>query len=507
MAEPKTFSSSEELKAAYQEGRLSIDRLLEIVDERIERDQRDSEKQQRTIKALRAELDRLKQRLAQHEPEIRREATPANDASSTTSAQYSLEAEEKRRRKRRKRNKSPGRKPTKIKFAEAERFKDVYPEGVPRADCRLIRERAVWRLEDGRAVRVGYRIFGVPGKKEGRIYGVTPRCEYGIEILVVLAFLVYVIGISLDKACAVLQFFCKVPLSKLQADSLLRQLAKQWEGEFETLCNLIVQAAVVYMDETGWKIGSQGCSLWTFASELQRIFLFGCRKDLDTLEKMLPPDVFEGVAVSDDAAVYRHRFRFAQKCWAHLLRKAIRLALLYPRKKSYQRFLDELLKLYRDAKRAASDGRLGSQGRARRVDELEERLSELCQPYWRETTPDMKPHERDFANLVNELMERMDDAELFTFVETPEVEPTNNLPERLQRDAAQDRKAARTSNTATGAHRRSVIASVLESLRANLSEFTLASVLIEVQSWMKEGISLFTRQWQEIEPPAVLDSG
>jgi hypothetical protein len=33
------------------------------------------------------------------------------------------------------------------------------------------------------------------------IPGVTPRHEYGIEILVVLAFLVYLIGISLDKAC------------------------------------------------------------------------------------------------------------------------------------------------------------------------------------------------------------------------------------------------------------------------------------------------------------------
>jgi len=364
----------------------------------------------------------------------------------------------------------------------------------------------VWRLEDGRAVRVGYRIFGIPGKEEGQICGVTPRCEYGIEILVVLAFLVYVIGISLDKACAVLQFFSQLPLSKSQANGLLRQLAKHWESEFETLCNLIAHAAVVYMDETGWKIGNQGCSLWTFASDLQRVFLFGCRKDLDTLEKMLPPDVFGGVAVSDDAAVYRHRFGFAQKCWAHLLRKVIRLALLYPRKKSYQRFLDELLKLYQDAKRAASDRRLGSQGRARRVDELQDRLSELCRPYWRETTPDMKPHERDFANLVNELMERMYDAELFTFVEMPEVEPTNNLPERLQRDAAQDRKAARTSKTAAGAHRRSVIASVLESLRANLPEFTLESVLTEVGRWMKEGISLFKRQWQEIDSPAVLDT-
>ncbi len=45
----------------------------------------------------------------------------------------------------------------------------------------------------------------------------------------------------------------------------------------------------------------------------------------------------------------------------------------------------------------------------------------------------MKPQEREFANLVDELFEHMLDEELFTFVLNPEVDPTNNLPERLQR--------------------------------------------------------------------------
>ena len=64
---------------------------------------------------------------------------------------------------------------------------------------------------------------------------------------------------------------------------------------------------------------------------------------------------------------------------------------------------------------------------------------------------------------------------------------------------AQDRKAGRTSKTAAGAHRRSVVVSVLESLRANLETFTLASVLDEVGRWMNEGISLFARQRQAIQ--------
>src|SRR5436853_2179696 len=234
------------------------------------------------------------------------------------------------------------------------------------------------------------------------------------------------------------------------------------------------------MDETGWKVGSQGCSLWTFASELQRVFLFGCRKDAATLEAMLPPDVFDGVGVSDDAAVYRGRFKQAQKCWAHLLRKAIRLALLYPRKQKYQRFLDELLALYYDAKRAAADGRLGEEGRKDRVAQLEDRLADLCLRYEQPIAPDMKPPEHEFANLVDELARLLMAEELFTFVSVEGVEPTNNSMERELRNPAGDRNAGRTNKTKAGAHRRSVIVSVLESLRANLETFTLANVLAEV---------------------------
>jgi hypothetical protein len=81
----------------------------------------------------------------------------------------------------------------------------------------------------------------------------------------------------------------------------------------------------------------------------------------------------------------------------------------------------------------------------------------------------MPPHERDFTNLVNELGRLVMAEELFTFVLEPAVEATNNQSERNLRSPAQDRKAGRTNKTAKGAHRRSVIVSVLHSLRANLN--------------------------------------
>lgn len=488
-------------------GRLSMSDLLDMLEELDRLRGQDQEK----IRRLIADIDRLKQRLSQYEPEVKREATPDKPATVPPSVRYSLADEEKRRGfdRRRHKKKSPGRRPTEIKFAEAERFEDVVPDGLTKADCDLVRERAVWRLIDGRAVRVGYQIYRGPGRDEPAIPGVPRRCEYGIEILVVLAYLVYVIGISQDKARAVLRFFCGLPLSRSQADALLRQLAKHWEAEFDTLCHVLIHAAVVNADETGWKVGTQKCSLWTFVTKWLRLFKFGCHKDADTLASVLPPDLFDGIMVSDDAAVYL-RFKRAQKCWAHLLRKAIRLALLYPRKATYRRFLDELLQLYYDAKRASADQRLGESGRKARVADLEGRLAGLCMKYSPHPTANLKPHERDFANLTNELSERLLDETLFTFVLEPdEVEPTNNNVERLQRGPAQDRKVGRTSKTAAGAERRSVIVSILETLRANLPEFTFASVVAEVRRWMDEGVSLLDNLWQatiQAELAVALDS-
>ena len=488
MEAPNLVLDLAQIRSDVRSGKLSVEQLLDII-----------ENLHKRIQRLEADKRRLTQRLAQYEPDAACEATSPASNGQAPDASYSVDAEDQRRRGPRDRKNSTGRIPTELKFAGAEHVKAIYPDKVRHADCHVVRERAVWRLLDGKAVRVGYRIFAGPDGKEPRIPGVTPRCEYGIEILVVLAFLVYLIGMSLDKACAVLGFFCQLPLSKAQADALLRQLATHWEDEFDTLCALIAQAAIVYMDETGWKVGNEKCSLWAFASKLHRVFLFGCHKDDATLDALLPPDLFEGIGVSDDAGVYQNRFRKAQKCWAHLLRKAIKLALMYPSNSKYQHFLDELLAIYRAGKRSAADGRLGAAGRKQRVAALEGRLCELLQPHTRTTTAEMLPHESDFTNLVNELGRLLMAEELFTFVLEPEVEATNNLSERILRSPAQDRKAGRTNKTARGAHRRSVIVSVLQSLRENLEKFNLTTVLEEIGRWMKEGVSMFAEQWQAMQ--------
>ena len=420
--------------------------------------------------------------------------------------EYSLEAEDKRTAdklaggKRRKKQKSSrrGRRTTAEKLAEANRHEDVFPDDVSPDDCSLHLSRVVRRIENGQTVLVAYHVYRGPHGEVPTIPGTLGRSEYGIEIYVALTFMVTIMRLSMDKVCQQFEFFWGLKLAKSQADALLNRLAREWEPEFDTLCTLLANSAVVHADETGWSINS----VWAFLSEQVRIIVFGVHKDGATLATLLPKDLFGGVLVSDDAAVYRG-FTLAQKCWAHLIRKAIKLTLLQPGNLEYRTFLTGLLELYRNACRHKCDRRLKPSTREQKVLLLETDLWTLCGSRFKDDTPPATDAERDFVNLVNELLRLMEAEELFTFVTHPAVAGTNNESERTLRDAANDRKTGRTSKTLRGARRRTVLTSVLESLRLSLPSFTLAHVLEEVTTWLTSGRSRFRQMLEahNLPPP------
>ena len=143
----------------------------------------------------------------------------------------------------------------------------------------------MWRLENGRAIVVAYEIYRGPKNQYGKVPGVLGRSEFGMEIVVEIAYFVYVMGLSFDKVCLTLQFLQNLKLSKTQADRLLRQLSQHWQSEFDVLCTLLANSLVVHADETSWSINS----VWAFLSEKARVVLFGVHKDAETLEKILDP--------------------------------------------------------------------------------------------------------------------------------------------------------------------------------------------------------------------------
>jgi len=450
-----------------------------------------------------AQLEEENQRIAQLEEENQRlrdlldAKAKAKDAKKPRFQQnYSLDKNIDTKPKKKK-HKSTGRRPGDSKKDKVTRHQDVYPDGLDRPNCQHQRIQYAWRIENGQAVYVAYHIYNVPGSKQSPLPpGLrNSRSEFGIEIILILAFLHYWIGISIDHACEVLEFFTHLPLSKSQADSLLSQLANDWNDSYDAICQLIALQMIVYIDETGWKVGSRSCYTWVFSTALHVLFRCGVGRGKEEAEKVLGED-FEGIGVSDDYAAYKNLFTTHQLCWAHLLRKAIKLALQHPDNTEYGDFLDQLCRLYDQAKKYQTDQRLSS-GRPEKVRQLQEQLDRLCARAG-EVIDEQTP--TDLAVLIrlqNELTENSE--KLFVFVEHPEVEPTNNRSERNVRKESETRKGGRTSKTAGGAKRRSIIMTVLGSLQTRLEKFTLGHLLEEVFRWVPSGRSLFTNELEELQ--------
>jgi transposase len=478
-----------QLKDDVRAGRVTTDRLIEL------------------IELLSRRLQQAERRIAELEKKLGPGATAKVEES------FSVRAEEKRQeargkvRRRRKTGGRRGRITTAEKVQRAERTERCFPAGVAESACWLSHTRPVWRLEEGRAVLVAYEIYRGPHGQYGKIRGVLGRSEFGLEIVIAISYQVHLLGLSFGQVCLLMGFFLQLNLKKSQVDALLTRLARHWEGEFERLCTLLANSAVVHADETGWSLNS----VWAFLSEQARVLLFGVHKDAATLEQILDPALFAGILISDDAAVYEN-FTQAQKCWAHLLRKAIKLTLIAPDNAEYRRVADDLLEIYREACRVQRDGRLSDAGRARKVAVLEDRVLELCGPVWLAELPPLEGPDNDYRLLGNEVTRLLLAEELFTFVtaapvttptgETVLVAGTNNEAERTLRNPATARDTGRTNKTLAGARRRTIHVSVLESLRCYLAKFTLNSVIAEVQRWLDTGRSCFARMLKKLRLPS-----
>ena len=437
----------ETLKQLVQEGRLSVGRLLDLFASQQRLLQTTQQLLQATQQQLHAATDRidvLEKKVASLAPTAKLDEA------------FSLRSEEQRQQVRGRKPKPKGqgrrgRRQTKDKIDQAERTERIYPEGMAPEQCQLSHVRTVWRLEHRQAALIAYEIYRGPNKEYGKIPGVLGRGEFGLEIITEIAFLVYNVGLSFDKVCQLLFFFQNLKLTKGQANAVLYRLARHWERQFDVLCMLLANSLVVHADETSWSLRS----VWAFLSEKVRVLLFGVHKDAATLEKLLDPATFAGIVISDHASVYAN-FSAVQKCWAHLLRKAIKLTLQDPHNEDYRNCTDRLLEIYGAACRVQGDQRLGDAGRARKVALLEDELFQLCAgKYFADDV--VAGLENDQRLLLSEVLRLLLQQELFTFVTAkPVAQPngtikavagTNNEAERTLRAAAQARKTGRTNKS------------------------------------------------------------
>jgi transposase len=231
---------------------------------------------------------------------------------------------------------------------------------------------------------------------------------------------------------------------KLSLGAVLRQERVQSAALAPVVAKVrtaVQQAAVVNVDETGWREGKQRAWLWTAVTPELTVFVIDRTRGSAALAALLGEE-FAGIVGSDRWSAYS-RFPAERRslCYAHLKRDFQALVDRGGEAESTGRWgLAELERLFALWHRIRA-GKFNRKALQCRLVPLQARLGRLV---WRgEASPDRKAAARCHA---------LDQwwAALWTFARVDGVEPTNNVAERALRPAVLWRKGSFGADSEAG---------------------------------------------------------
>lgn len=215
------------------------------------------------------------------------------------------------------------------------------------------------------------------------------------------------------------------------------RVARAGRDEYEQIRDRIRESDVIYIDETGMSLDGEQGWIWAFTTPEETLYVVAECRGSTVLEEVLGEDLDEHqVIVSDGWSAYRgydHSTR--QRCWSHILREAAFLAARY----------DEAVPMFRDLWQL-----FNSLQAFLETDPSPEQRAEVAEVA-ASAMGDLVTHEyeeeelRKFQTKIERGMGRW-----FTFVEYPQVDPTNNRAETAIRKAVIHRKIMRTLRTGSG---------------------------------------------------------
>lgn len=234
------------------------------------------------------------------------------------------------------------------------------------------------------------------------------------------------------------------------------------------------QAEVVYADETGWRERRRRAWLWVMVSPLVTVFLVHAQRSTAAAQALLGACV-HAILVSDRWSAYRYWVtEHRQLCWAHLLRE---FQAFTERGGAAARLGRALL---RDAKvmfagwDRVRDGTLSRRQFWGQMRPLRRRVEGRLRRGTRVGEAKTAATCRDLVTLL---------PALWTFIDLPDVEPTNNAAERAIRRAVLWRKGSFGSHSPAGsrfAERMLTIAATLKQQQRNVVDYITAACVASV---------------------------
>lgn len=291
------------------------------------------------------------------------------------------------------------------------------------------------------------------------------------------------LGVSYGKVSEVLNDAFGLQVSRsgwCQAD---QKLARTARPVYEELLDAIRQCSVVNVDETGWRIGTLSAWLWVFTHRDLTVYTIRANRSSDVVLDILGTH-FSGILTSDGHLAYddrRLKDWLKQQCLSHLLKDLKEMnetkkgrALQFAHQATA--LLQEALALKREK------ASLSSCTFSQRARQLESRLDLLI-------AQSRRFSDADNARFAKRL--RKHRPHLLRFLYVDDLQPTNNLAERMLRPAVITRKTNGCNRTHDGAAAHSLLSSVL--VTCHQQSIPVLDYLVQLQQFGSAPPSLVQR--------------
>jgi transposase len=303
-----------------------------------------------------------------------------------------------------------------------------------------------------------------------------PGSTIGLRVVVLSAWLHYLLGTTLAQIIDVFNFHLHLELSAGGLVSMwhrLREILLAWHLEIHAQA---LSRAVLHADETGWRVNGTTHWLWCFTSTDVTYYMIDRRRGSPALKRFFKEE-FAGTLVTDFWGAYNAVVcARKQKCLPHLLRDLKRTQHYEKPGGDWPAFSKQLKRLIRDSIRLSKRRKeLSSERFASRRQRLGRRLHDLLVQPW---------EDRHARRLVKRL--RRHEAELFTFLDHPEVPSDNNHAERQIRPAVMVRKNSYANGSDDGAETQAVLMSVFRTLKQR-GHNPVSATLEAVRAYLRTG--------------------
>jgi hypothetical protein len=270
--------------------------------------------------------------------------------------------------------------------------------------------------------------------------------------------------LGLRKTYDVLHQLTGLTLSPGGRSQAIARAAERLQPDYDTLLEQVRHSGTLHSDETSWWVAGDGYYLWVLTTDEHTYYRIVPARTQDAAKDLIG-ESFDGVLVTDCLNIYDGLNELQQKCYAHHL-KAISQALNTPAGEHslYLLELRALLHIAMVLKEQMAPLKASTIATIRQW--LEQRVDTLLRhPRGDPDDPQGQQEEKIRCRLSNQR------DHLFTFLDYPDVEATNNAAERQIRPAVIARKISCGNKTLTGAHTWEILASLAATAKQQGTSF------------------------------------